>query len=875
MEGADLAADADATIEASVTTSTGNVNGEATATDTEDYGVDTTSVTASITLDANITADDIIDATEAGEMIAIGGSTGGDVAAGDTVTLTINGQIYTGLVDASDRFSIDVEGADLAADADATIEASVTTSTGSINGEATATDTENYGVDPSIVTASITLDADITADDIIDATEAGQTIAIGGSTGGDVAAGDTVTLTINDGQTYTGLVDASGRFSIDVAGADLAADADATIEASVTTSTGSINGEATATDTEDYGVDTPDPLISSISGDIVINESDIVENGEATDTARVIASGGSGIYTFAFAPDVQARLEAGGFSIDEETGVVTFTQTTAYRHALGSDYADNVYSIDVVVTDSNGSTVTQTVDVDIVDDLPEAGDFADLSVSYFVGATASGVNNSYQPGADQLASVVINGTPQSGVTYSETVESSEGVWTMTASAGGNELYSVTFNENTGAYGFDLQSTELGTETFTFTGAQAAAGPSGSYVIIDDESNVVLTISGTGGDVNASSQGIGVAGNNLDPGESLTFSYTSLITNVALEYFTSSSDMTVDITLSNSATGETQTFSDVFLPKATGSSAGIIGLPNASFAFNTVTITGVNGNGSSSIKVNGLSADVTTTLDPDPLTFDVTVIDTDGDESSDTFVVTFTDAPISIDLDNDGVEYLSRDAGVVFTDEGTGESVNTAWVAPDDGMLVIDVDDSGTVNASKEYVFTEWSETAQTDLEAVAEVFDTNQDGVLDAQDDQWDQFAVWQDIDSDGITDDGELTSLTDLGIESIALNYADDSESGTAADGDVVIHGQSEVIFTDGSTTTAEDISFAISAADVISDDAELALPDSEQPIASPEAVDGNGADGSTNDFEATMIEADLMINVSKNSEFDDSSNQ
>ena len=873
VAGADLAADADATIEASVTTSTGSINGEATATDTEDYGVDTTIVTASITLDADITADDIIDAAEAGQTIAIGGSTGGDVAEGDTVTLTINGQTYTGPVDGDGRFSIDVAGADLAADADATIEASVTTSTGSINGEATATDTEDYGVDTTIVTASITLDADITADDIIDAAEAGQTIAIGGSTGGDVAEGDTVTLTIN-GQTYTGPVDGDGRFSIDVAGADLAADADATIEASVTTSTGSINGEATATDTEDYGVNT---LISSISGDIVINESDIVENGEATDTATVIASGGSGIYTFAFAPDVKARLEAGGFSIDGKTGVVTFTQTTAYSHALGSDYADNVYSIDVVVTDSNGSTVTQRVDVDIVDDLPEAGDFADLSVSYSVGATASGENSSYQPGADQLASVVINvnGTPQSGVTYSETVRSADGVWTMTASAGGNELYSVTFNENTGAYGFNLQSTEVGTETFTFTGGQAAAGPSGSYEITDDENNIVVTISGTGGDVNASNQGIGVAGNNLDPEESLTFSYTPLITNVELEYFTASSDMTVDITLSNSATGETQTFSDVSLPKSTGGSNSIIQLPDASFAFNTVTIADVNGNGSNSIKVNGLSADVTTTLDSDPLTFDVTVIDSDGDESSDTFVVTFTDAPISIDLDNDGVEYLSRDAGVVFTDEGTGESVNTAWVAPDDGMLVIDVDDSGTVNASKEYVFTEWSETAQTDLEAVAEVFDTNQDGVLDAQDDQWDQFAVWQDIDSDGITDDGELTSLTDLGIESIALNYANDSESGTAADGDVVIHGQSEVIFTDGSTTTAEDISFAISAADVISDDAELALPDSEQPIASPEAVDGDGADGSTNDFEATMIEADLMINVGKDSEFDDSSNQ
>ena len=146
---------------------------------------------------------------------------------------------------------------------------------------------------------------------------------------------------------------------------------------------------------------------------------------------------------------------------------------------------------------------------------------------------------------------------------------------MTASAGGNELYSVTFNENTGAYGFNLQSTEVGTETFTFTGGQAAAGPSGSYEITDDENNIVVTISGTGGDVNASNQGIGVAGNNLDPEESLTFSYTPLITNVELEYFTASSDMTVDITLSNSATGETQTFSDVSLPKSTGGSDSII------------------------------------------------------------------------------------------------------------------------------------------------------------------------------------------------------------------------------------------------------------------------------------------------------------
>ena len=232
------------------------------------------------------------------------------------------------------------------------------------------------------------------------------------------------------------------------------------------------------------------------------------------------------------------------------------------------------------------------------------------------------------------------------------------------------------------------------------------------------------------------------------------------------------------------------------------------------------------------------------------------------------------APIAIDLDGDGVEYLSREAGVVFTDQTTGESVNTAWVAPDDGMLVIDANNSGTVDESREYVFTEWSETAETDMEAVAEVFDTNQDGVLDAQDEQWDQFAVWQDSDSDGVTDEGELVSLTELGVESIALTYSDDSESGTAADGDVIIHGQSEVVFTDGATTTAEDTTFAISAADVISDEGDLALPASEEAARVPGAPDAE-ADGRSGEFDTLMIEADLMLNANRDEGVDDSSNQ
>ncbi|WP_337910658.1 Ig-like domain-containing protein, partial [Vibrio cholerae] len=114
---------------------------------------------------------------------------------GDTVTLTVNGKTFTGLVLADKTFSINVPGSDLVADSDKTIDATVTT-TDTAGNSTTATDTEGYSVDVTPPAATITLDANITADDIINATEAGQQIPVTGSVGGDVKVGDTVTLTV-------------------------------------------------------------------------------------------------------------------------------------------------------------------------------------------------------------------------------------------------------------------------------------------------------------------------------------------------------------------------------------------------------------------------------------------------------------------------------------------------------------------------------------------------------------------------------------------------------------------------------------------------------------------------------------------------------
>jgi hypothetical protein len=256
----------------------------------------------------------------------------------------------------------------------------------------------------------------------------------------------------------------------------------------------------------------------------------------------------------------------------------------------------------------------------------------------------------------------------------------------------------------------------------------------------------------------------------------------------------------------------------------------------------------------------LSIEATATDDGVSTSSSTITVSIDGED------VTGNIAPIALDLDQDGVEYLSLDDGVAFTDQTTGESFNTAWVDSDDGLLVFDANNSGTVDEAREFIFTEWSETAETDMEAVAEVFDSNQDGVLDAQDEQFDQFAVWQDKNSDGITDEGEMTSLGELGIESIALTYAEHSESSLQADGDILVHGESAVTWTDGSTSIAEDAAFAIQAGDLLETSDQVPLPAGEESSMDTvvKAVNPPAAEAPVEAaVDMAALEVDLMLNV------------
>src|SRR5205085_7242333 len=101
------------------------------------------------------------------------------------------------------------------------------------------------------------------------------------------------------------------------------------------------------------------------------------------------------------------------------------------------------------------------------------------------------------------------------------------------------------------------------------------------------------------------------------------------------------------------------------------------------------------------------------------------------------------APVVLDLNGDGVHFLSGDAGVTYN-YGHGE-VATAWVGPHDGILVNDADHDGKVSAS-EFVF---GSNGVSDLQGL-NAYDSNHDGQLSSSDAGFANFDVWQDANSNG-----------------------------------------------------------------------------------------------------------------------------
>ncbi|MEQ9888815.1 Ig-like domain-containing protein, partial [Pectobacterium zantedeschiae] len=384
VPGSVLAANSD--VSASVTTRdpAGNVT---TANTNHTYGVDTEAPTASISID-NVTADNVINAAESGQTIAVTGKVDNDVKAGDSITVKVGGETYQTTVNADGKtWSVNVPGSVLAANGD--VSASVTTrdTAGNVT---TANTSHVYGVDTVAPTASITID-NVTADNVINAAESGQTIAVTGKVDNDVKAGDSVTVKVGS-ETYQTTVNADGKtWSVNVPGAVLAANSD--VSATVTTRDTAGN-ETTANTSHAYGVDTDAPVasisIDNVTADNVINAAESGQTIAVTGKVDNDVKAGDSITVKVGTETYQTTVNADGktwsvtvpgsvLAANSDVSASVTTRDTAGNvttantsHAYGVDTdapvasisIDNVTADNVINAAESGQTIAVTGKVD-------------------------------------------------------------------------------------------------------------------------------------------------------------------------------------------------------------------------------------------------------------------------------------------------------------------------------------------------------------------------------------------------------------------------------------------------------------------------------------------------------------------------------
>jgi hypothetical protein len=166
-------------------------------------------------------------------------------------------------------------------------------------------------------------------------------------------------------------------------------------------------------------------------------------------------------------------------------------------------------------------------------------------------------------------------------------------------------------------------------------------------------------------------------------------------------------------------------------------------------------------------------------------------------------------PLLLDLNGDGLKTVGLAQGVLFDVSNSGRLSHVGWTNANDGMLVRDLNQDGTINNGAELfgngtLLADGSHAANG-FDALAQ-FDDNHDGQIDAQDAVFQELQVWRDANGDGVSQGDELLDLQDLGIASFNLS---------AAQGNAVHNGNvygllSNYTTTDGAVHELTDVWFA-----------------------------------------------------------------
>ncbi|WP_223234687.1 Ig-like domain-containing protein, partial [Acinetobacter baumannii] len=363
-----------------------------------------------------VTSDNVINASEASGNVTITGVLKNIPADATTtvVTVVVNGVSYPATVDsAAGTWTVSVPGSALVADADKTIDATVTFKDAAGN-SSSVNDTQTYTIDtvaPNTDEVDFSVDS-VTADNVINASEAAGEVTITGVLKNIPAdATTTVVTVVVNGVFYTATVDkAAGTWTVNVPGSGLVADTDKTIDATVTF-TDTAGNSSTVSDTQLYTLDTTVPdvdgvnfTVDSVTADNVINASEaagevtitgVLKNIPADATTTVVTVVVNGVsYT------ATVDKAAGTWTVSVPgSGLVADTDKTIDATVTFTDAAGNSSSVNDTQTYTLDTTAPTVVleDISTNDNTPAlTGTVSDPSATVVVtidGVDYPAVNN--------------------------------------------------------------------------------------------------------------------------------------------------------------------------------------------------------------------------------------------------------------------------------------------------------------------------------------------------------------------------------------------------------------------------------------------------------------------------------------------------
>ncbi|KZP78148.1 type 1 secretion target domain-containng protein, partial [Enterobacter roggenkampii] len=402
VPSADVSAWPEGTVKISVT---GDSSAGNPITISHDVTVDLAIVAISIN---PIATDDVINAAEKGADLVLSGATI-NVEAGQTVTITLNGKIYSATVDDSGNWTWTVPSADLAGlkDGDASVQVSVT----NVNGNSASAGRE-YSVDATAPTVTINT---LATDDILNAAEAKSDLTVSGSSSAE--AGQTVTVSLN-GKDYTTTVSADGSWTLNVPAADVAAltDGSVTVTASVSDKAGnpaSVDHNLTVDAT------VPAVTINTVAGDDVINLAEHSQAHIISGTATGAAAGDKVTVTIGGQTYTTVLDAAGNWSVGVPASVI-------------SGLSDGSVTVTASVTDAAGNTGTGTHNVTVDTGLPSVS-FNAISDDNVLNAVEKGQDLRVSGTSANLAEGTVVAVTLNGKNYTATT-AADGTWSLTVPA---------------------------------------------------------------------------------------------------------------------------------------------------------------------------------------------------------------------------------------------------------------------------------------------------------------------------------------------------------------------------------------------------------------------------------------------------------